>query len=395
MTRSSLHFFFLNVGHALDHCFILIFPTVVLALENEWQLGYGELLKYGMVGVFAFGAASIPAGWLGDRWSRTGMMTVFFVGIGLASIATGLARTPLQIGLGVAFIGLFAAIYHPVGIALVFGTATRTGRALAVNGVWGNLGLAAAAGMAGLLTQAFTWRAAFMVPGAISVVVGIAYALTVARRARPAQAPAGNSRAVRAPAGSMVRVFVGIAVIATFGGLIFHAMTTALPKILEAQSSAGGLAGIGGKATVVFAFAALAQLVVGELLDRFPAKWILAAATGAQAAMLYLAPAGQGPLLIVIMLVLMFGVFGQIPINDWLVGHYSTEAWRGRFYALKYTLGLGVAVIAYWLVAQTHAAAGSFVTLYVLLGAFMTVVTVTAALLPRRSLPEAAASQRP
>ncbi len=95
------------------------------------------------------------------------------------------------------------------------------------------------------------------------------------------------------------------------------------------------------------------------------------------------------------MLVLMFGVFGQIPINDWLVGHYSTEAWRGRFYALKYTLGLGVAVIAYWLVAQTHAAAGSFVTLYVLLGAFMTVVTVTAALLPRRSLPEAAASQRP
>ena len=181
------HFLFLNVGHFLDHLFILIYPTVVLALQDEWSFAYNDLLLYGMLGVFAFGAASIPMGWLGDRWSRHGMISVFFLGIGLASIATGFATSPVEIGIGVTFIGIFAAIYHPVGIAMVFSGAENAGRDLAVNGVWGNLGLAAAAMTAAAITEWFGWSWAFILPGIASVAIGIVYALTYQAAEKPLQ----------------------------------------------------------------------------------------------------------------------------------------------------------------------------------------------------------------
>ena len=117
MTRDRLHFLLLNIGHFLDHLFTLIFATVAaLVLYREWGVGYAELLAYATPGFFAFGLFALPAGWLADRWSRDGMMVVFFAGIGLASIATGFASTPLQIGIGLFVIGMFAAIYHPVGL---------------------------------------------------------------------------------------------------------------------------------------------------------------------------------------------------------------------------------------------------------------------------------------
>ncbi|MDP7548964.1 MAG: MFS transporter, partial [Alphaproteobacteria bacterium] len=120
MNRDRLYFLLLNLGHFFDHLFMLIFATVAaLALYREWGVGYAALLAYATPGFFAFGLCSLPAGWLADRWSRDGMMSVFFIGIGATAIATGFAETPLQIGAGLFVIGMFAAIYHPVGLAIV------------------------------------------------------------------------------------------------------------------------------------------------------------------------------------------------------------------------------------------------------------------------------------
>ena len=145
MTDAKRNFLFLNVGHFLDHFFMLIFTTAVLTMESEFADSYGRLILLTTWSFFFFGGASLPAGWLGDKWSRHGMMFVFFIGIGSASILTGFALEPLYIEIGLALIGVFAAIYHPVGLALVVEEASRVGRALAINGVWGNMGVAAAA----------------------------------------------------------------------------------------------------------------------------------------------------------------------------------------------------------------------------------------------------------
>ena len=108
ITRDRAYFLLLNIGHFMDHLFTLIFATVAaLALHREWGVGYAALLAYATPGFFAFGLFSLPAGWLADKWSRDGMMCVFFIGIGLASITTGFAQTPLQIGCGLFVIGMF------------------------------------------------------------------------------------------------------------------------------------------------------------------------------------------------------------------------------------------------------------------------------------------------
>ena len=182
MNRDRTHFLFLNIGHFLDHLFTLIFATVAaLALSASGGSSYGDLLKYATPGFFAFGVFSYPAGWLADKWSREGMMVVFFVGIGLASVATGLAQTPLQVGIGLFVIGMFAAIYHPVGLAMVTQKWKNTGMRLAVNGVWGNLGVASAALITGYLIDNGGWRIAFIIPGVFSIAVGLAYCARAAR----------------------------------------------------------------------------------------------------------------------------------------------------------------------------------------------------------------------
>ena len=142
VSRDSQYFLLLNVGHFLDHYFMLIFATVAaLALSAGWGMTYSELLPYGAPGFTAFALCSLPMGILADRWGRDRMMAIFFFGIGLSSILTGFAQTPIQLGIGLLLIGVFGSIYHPVGLAIVTARWKHTGMRLAVNGVWGNLGV--------------------------------------------------------------------------------------------------------------------------------------------------------------------------------------------------------------------------------------------------------------
>src|SRR3546814_4467153 len=135
MTRDSLSFFFLNLGHLYDHLFVLLYATAVIGLEQQLELGYSELIALATPGFIAFGAFALPAGWLADRWSRPNMMIVFFLGIGASAILTGFAETTLQIDVCMFLIGVFASIYHQVGIAMVVEGRETTGMALGINGV--------------------------------------------------------------------------------------------------------------------------------------------------------------------------------------------------------------------------------------------------------------------
>src|SRR3954470_1837451 len=166
---------FLNWAHAIDHYVLLIFPTVVLSLETFYSRPYGELIALGTPCFVAFGVFSLPAGWLADRWSRRNMMVVFYAGCGLSLIAAALAPTPLMLGAALFLLGVCAAIYHPVGMAMLIEASQARGRTLAFNGVCGNLGAALAAGISAALASWFGWRWAFLVPAVLCVATGIAY----------------------------------------------------------------------------------------------------------------------------------------------------------------------------------------------------------------------------
>jgi MFS family permease len=363
------HFLFLNVGHAYDHLFMLVFATAVLRLERDWAMGYDALLPLATGGFVAFAAGSIPAGWLGDRWSRTGMMAVFFLGIGVAAMLTGLAQTPFQLACGLTLIGLFAAIYHPVGIALVVSGADRVGSALGVNGVWGNLGVAFAALIAGALSDLWSWRAAFILPGAVAVATGLAY-LALRSRFEAALAGASGARARHkvVPLGraDLMRVLFVLAVATVIGGVIFNATTIGLPKAFDERL--GGLVqsalGVGGLAAAVYTAAAFAQVVVGRLIDRYPMKPIFFAVTALQAPLLWLCAMLTGAPMLLCAFLLMLVVFGQIPINDALIARHTPEAWRSRVYAVKYVSTLGVSAAAPLLIAYAYAETGSSTALF-------------------------------
>ncbi len=381
MSESRLALPFLNLGHALDHFFMLIFPTAVLALGPAMGRSYEELLPLATVGFVALGLGTLPAGWLGDRWSRRGMMILFFIGIGAASILTGFARSSFEIACGLGLIGLFAAIYHPVGIPMVVASSERVGGTLAINGVFGNLGLAFAAIATGLLTDIISWQAAFILPGGLSIAAGIAFALLV--REDPGHATRRVAAPVTAARPVQIKVFAMVVVGAVLGGVLFHAGTVALPKVFadRAAGLATGITEVGGLVSIVFAVAAIAQIPVGWLLDRYPARWIQAGLAVAQFGFLLLAVGATDWGMLLVAMPLLFAIFGEIPIGDWLIARYTADRWRSRAYAASYVFSFGVSFAIAPLVAWLYGASGGFGTLFLVMAGCSVLIGLAALLL--------------
>ena len=380
----------LNLGHALDHLLMLIFPTVVLAMGAELGRGYAELLPLSLGGFIAFGACSLPAGWLADRWSRTGMMTAFFLGIGAASVLTGFASGAWQIALGLTLIGVFAAIYHPVGIAMLVADREDVGRVLGVNGVFGNVGVAFSALLAGALADAAGWRAAFIVPGAIALCAGAAFAL-LAREARGSVVQRRPARA-RLSRADLGRVFAVLTVATACGGVVFNATTISMPKVFDERLSAltHSTLGIGVLVCGVYLIAATAQLCVGWWLDRRSLKSVFVPVVALQVPLLALAATTENYVMLAVATAMMFFIFGQVPINDAMVARYTAEEWRARAYAVRYVVSFGGNALAVPLVAWIYRENGGFGALYVTLSALALAVLAAALFFPREGKPAGA-----
>jgi MFS family permease len=379
------NFLFLNVGHFYDHFFTLIFATAAaLALTREWNLGYAELIPYATPGFIAFGLFTLPAGWLADKWSREGMMAVFFVGIGASAVATAFAQDPLQMALGLIAIGIFAAIYHPVGIALVVEGREKTGIALAVNGVFGNLGVASAALITGFLIDLIDWRWAFALPGLIALVSGLVYIAFIVRT-RHARAAAAKKAVDTAtlPRATAQRVFAIVLVATALGGLIFQSVTFAMPKILDERLAdlARSATQVGWYTFLVFAIASMAQLLVGTLLDRYSARLVFAATSALQGILFWMMQGLEGGVALIAAVAFMFAVMGQIPITDVLVGRLARGPWRSRVYSVKYVVSFAVSATAVPLIAALYGF-GGFDRLFVVLAASAALIFAVVLFLP-------------
>ena len=350
VSRDSKYFLLLNVGHFLDHYFMLIFATVAaLTLSAGWGMSYVELLPYGAPGFTAFALCSLPMGILADRWGRDQMMVVFFIGIGISSILTGFAQTPMQLGAGLLLIGIFGSIYHPVGLAIVTGRWKHTGMRLAVNGVWGNLGVGCAALVTGFMIDLAGWRAAFFIPGIISIFFAFPY-LQISQNVEELPPVGGAAATKPADYGPLWRVLICVYMTAVLGSIVFQSTTVALPEIFEERLV--GLATIisktlksfklesasiiGALAFLVFAAASLAQLVTGHMLDRWGARPTLTLVTILQTAALLLMPGLTDLAAFAVALGIMLGVFGQVPVSDFLIGTTASKISRSRAFGARY-----------------------------------------------------------
>lgn len=391
MTQNRWLVPFLNLGHLLDHLVMLVFPTAVVALGREWGRPYSELLPLALGGFIAFGAFAIPAGWLADHWSRYRTLAIFYFGIGVSLFLTGFSESPWHIAAGLTLTGAFAAIYHPVGIAMLVANPQNMGRTLGWNGLWGNLGLAAAALVAGALMDLWGWRAAFFMPGIAAGAAGAAFLALV-----PDPGPVkkvSKTIGLYVDRRTMTRIFAILLVATACGGVIFNSTTVAMPKVFDERlrELVQTNLGVGVLVALVYTLAAFAQLVMGALIDRFELRRLMIGVALVQIPLLALAANLQGWAMLAAALAMMLAVFGQIPLNDAIVGRYCADEYRGRVYAARYVVTFCVAATAVPLIAVLHRTQGGFANVFLVLAALAAAMLAASLFFPSRRVVPAGA----
>ncbi len=393
LQRDRVHFLLLNIGHYLDHLFTLVIATVaVTSLKVEWGMTYDQILPYAAPGFFAFGLFSLPAGWLADKWSREGMIAVFFVGIGIASIVTAMAQSPLQLGLALFIVGIFAAIYHPVGLAIVTERWKNTGMRIAVNGVWGNLGVGSAALITGYFIDHGGWRLAFIAPGLVSIGIGVIYAavfwreISASGRVGARSSVAGSAAPSTPDYKALIRRITVIVFATTaVSSIIFQSTTFALPKVFDERlrGLASTATGVGQLAFTVFAVASIGQLIVGYYLDRVGPRIVFMTVAAVQMVFFAVMPGLiDGPALLCA-LIFMLAAFGQIPINDYMISRMAQGEFRARVYGVRYVVSFTALAATLPLIKFVYATWG-FDTLFRILAVSAAVILAVVSQLPAR-----------
>ena len=393
MSHSRSTVLLLNLGHAMDHLFLLIFATAVVGIARDWGMAWQDLMPYTAPAFALFGLGSLPSGRLGDLWGRRAMMIVFFAGMGLSALFIATASGVWHLAAALTIMGAFASIYHPCGIPMLVQGATRPGFTIGVNGLAGNLGIAGAAILTGFLVKEFGWRMAFTVPGLISLLCALLFWAIVPREE---MAPAKRPRKqLDMPKAVMVRVILVMTLAGATSSMIFNFTTNGnnaflaerLRGIIEDPATLGVLL------AVVYTIASFAQLVVGKLIDKFPLKWIYLPIVAAQVPLFYLAAQTSGWPLYALMLIFMAFVFGAIPFVDAMIVQYVDDRMRSRVAGIRLTISFGVASTAVYLLGPVVKGAG-FTVLLLMMAGISALTTIFVSFLPGR-VPRPAAVPAP
>jgi len=348
----------LNLGHALDHLFLLIFASAVSAIGADWGMAWPDLMPYTTGAFVAFGLGSLPAGRLGDLWGRRAMMIVFFAGLGASGLLVAGAPGVGLLAAALTLMGAFASIYHPVGIPMLVERSPRPGFTIGWNGLTGNLGIAAAAALTGFLVQHFGWRVAFAVPSVFALVCAFLFAWLVPREAAP---PARRPKqGVELPPSLLARVFLVVTLASVSGGLVFNFTTNGNSQLLgeRMRGVVEDPAALGTLLAIVYTLASFAQLVVGRLIDRFPLKRIYLSVVAAQVPLFLLASRASGWWFFTTIVLFMAFVFGAIPFIDALIVQYVDDRMRSRVAGMRLAVSFGVSSLAVYLLGPMVKAAG-------------------------------------
>ena len=338
---------YLNISHFLDHFIMLIFAKAAYDSGRHFGMSYDEIIIYGVAGFILFGAVAPLAASLADRFSRSLLLVIYHFGIGLAAILAGFAQTVWQLSAAIGLIGVFASIYHPVGIAMLIKSNRRIGFRLGINGVFGNMGVAAAPLIAGILLTMGDWRLCFILPGIFCLIYGFAFITALEEEY---QQPTQKKQVKKSGFSPNWKLALAAVFLSTAsGGFVFSAMTFVVPRYFEISmvSISSSVAITGLLASLVYACASFTQIAVGWIIDRVEPKWVLFGIGIGQIFFIFLTSQFTDYALFFAMLIAMSFVFGQIPITDTILSRYVPDEWRAKALSLKFMLNLvvGAAVL--------------------------------------------------
>jgi MFS family permease len=339
----------LNIGHGIDHMFLLIFATAVASIATDFDSNWADLMPYSAGAFLMFGLGALPAGRLGDLWGRRNMMLIFFFGMGASALLVALTQNSWQLAAALLVMGAFASIYHPVGIPMLVQNVHNPGEVIGMNGLAGNLGIAVAAILTGFLIKWAGWRAAFVVPGLLAFACGVIFALQCPRET-VAPAKRSGKATVALSSRTLARVFFVMTAAAATSSILFNFTTSGNAQLL-AESFRGVIedpALLGALLALIYAVASLALLVVGKLFDRVAFKPLQLWLSVAQIPFLIIAAYAEAWGMFAALLGVMILVFGSIPFTDAMIVRYVDDRLRSRVAGMRLTVAFGISSLAVW-----------------------------------------------
>ena len=374
---------YINIGHFLDHFMMLIFAKAAFDAGRHFGLSYDEIIIYGTLGLFLFGAAAPLAGWLADKYSRSMIIIIYPFGVSLGAFLCFLSSSPIMLGFSIGVIGFFAAIFHPVGIAMLIRDSNKVGVRLGVNGVWGNMGVAAAPVLTGFIILNSNWQLSFLVPSLICLIFGIAQLRGFK------EIDIKEEKTKQKTSNGLVEgwkiVLLSLTMTTLAGGFIFGSLTFLIPRIFEVNLSgiSVDIAITGLLAGIVYAIASFSQVGVGYLIDRYSPKIILGFVGIGQFFLIYLSSLYIDYALFFVMLMAMFFVFGQVPITDAILVRYVDDQWRARILSVKFLINLCAGASVLPLVSLFLGYGYTFSDLLTILSCLAIFVVISAYMLPK------------
>lgn len=373
-----------SIGHALMHMMTAFYAVIVLTLAAVWQLPVENLLELYAPATVLLGVMSLPAGWASDRFGAPVMMVVMFAGLGLSSIACGLVATGDTLALSIALcgIGAFGAIYHSVGIGWVIRTAREQGHAMGVNGLWGSAGLALYGVVPGVLITLASWRAAFIVPGVICLVMAVVVAWQM-KTGRIGDRPMPATPGVRAGRAEFWRVFSVLSVTMALEGVIWQAVMFGSVLVFETRFETQAVLWLGLATSMIYVVSGMAQYALGRrIIDRYPLKTTYVTASALQVvAMLGLAMGnGYVALLGAIFSAVLSAASG--PVENILIARYTPSRYHGLGFGAKFVVAFGASPLAILLIAWVRKTTGDLDLLFLGLAGAALLIAAVALLLP-------------
>ncbi len=382
---SKLTVTYAALGHLLMHMFAAFYFVIVLAIEDDWKLSYDELLNLWFLGSLLVGLGALPAGWISDRWSRSGMIAIMFIGLGISSLLCGLSGNKVSLFISLSLLGLFCAIYHPAGISWVVNTSKETGKALGFNNIFGGVGIGLGAFFAGVLIEQFNWQAAFMLPGLISLVVGLSLTYHLKSGKISLKNISSEQFKDNPEKNQMLKIAIIMLLSITCLSFVYQILQTSLPKAIDIRLTDSldlSTSDIGYIVAAIYIVSGLMNYVGGILTDKYSEKLIYSIGIVGQGLLLLLIVSLSNYWLIAISLVIVAFNSSILPAENLLLAKFSPERYQSLVYGIKFIVSFTVGPIALIMISRSYDLTGEFGVLYLAFGFVMIIMFLIVLTLP-------------
>ncbi len=382
---SKLTVTYAALGHLLMHMFAAFYFVIVLAIEDDWKLSYDELLNLWFLGSLLVGLGALPAGWISDRWSRSGMIAIMFIGLGISSLLCGLSGNKVSLFISLSLLGLFCAIYHPAGISWVVNTSKETGKALGFNNIFGGVGIGLGAFFAGVLIEQFNWQAAFMLPGLISLVVGLSLTYHLKSGKISLKNISSEQFKDNPEKNQMLKIAIIMLLSITCLSFVYQILQTSLPKAIDIRLTDSldlSTSDIGYIVAAIYIVSGLMNYVGGILTDKYSEKLIYSIGIVGQGLLLLLIVSLSNYWLIAISLTIVAFNSSILPAENLLLAKFSPEKYQSLVYGIKFIVSFTVGPIALIMISRSYDLTGEFGVLYLAFGFVMIIMFLIVLTLP-------------